>query len=63
MPNRDLEPPRRLAPQTTQVRPDLIRPRNLPDSRVQPDNEYTRDRDSLFREPAAGARVQIPFSY
>jgi hypothetical protein len=64
MPNRSLEAPRGpFAPQTTQVRPDLIRPRNLPDSRVQSDNEYTRERDSLFREPAAGARMQIPFSY
>ncbi|HEY8613859.1 MAG TPA: hypothetical protein VIL69_21565 [Roseomonas sp.] len=64
MPNRSIEAPRApFAPQTTQLRPDLIRPRNLPDSRVQSDNEYTRERDSLFREPAAGARMQIPFSY
>jgi hypothetical protein len=64
MPNRSIEAPRGpYAPDTAQIRPDLIRPRNLPDARVQSDNEYTRERDSLYREPAAGARMNIPFSY
>ena len=64
MPNRSIEAPRGpAAPQTTQVRPDLIRPRTLPDARSQLDNDYTRERDNLFREPAAGARMNIPFSY
>lgn len=64
MPDRSIEAPRTpYSPETTQVRPDLIRPRTLPDARSQFDNEYTRERDNLFREPAAGARMNIPFSY
>jgi len=64
MPNRDIEAPRGpIQRETTQLRPDLIRPRALPDARNQFDNEYARDRDNLYREPAAGARMNIPFSY
>jgi len=64
MPNRDIEAPRAPTPrETTQVRPDLIRPRSLPDARGQFESDYARERDSLFREPAAGARMNIPFSY
>ncbi|MBP0444052.1 hypothetical protein J8J14_04610 [Roseomonas sp. SSH11] len=64
MPDRSIEAPRGpFEPETARLRPDLIRPRNLPDARVQSDNEYTRERDSLYREPAAGARMNIPFSY
>jgi len=64
MPNRSLEAPRgpTLRDETT-LRPDLIEPRNLPDGRVQPGNNYTERQDRLFRDPAAGARLNIPFSY
>ncbi|MBB5694033.1 hypothetical protein [Muricoccus pecuniae] len=64
MPNRSVEAPR--PPPTREaarLRPDLIEPRNLPDSRVQSGNNYTERQDRLFRDPAAGARLEIPFSY
>ncbi|MFC7736763.1 hypothetical protein ACFQX4_13095 [Roseomonas sp. GCM10028921] len=64
MPNRSVEAPRPPPPrETARLRPDLIEPRNLPDSRVQSGNNYTERQDRLFRDPAAGARLEIPFSY
>ena len=40
-------------------------PRSLPDSRRQSggNSSYTERQDRLYREPAAGARLEIPFSY
>jgi hypothetical protein len=62
MPNRSLQAPTDpRTRETTRLRPDLIRPRDLPNG--QPDNEFTERQDRLFRDPAPGARLQIPFSY
>ena len=66
MPNRSIEGPRAPAErQVTRLRPDLIEPRSLPDSRTQSggNSSYTERQDRLFRDPAAGARLEIPFSY
>ncbi|MCR0982447.1 hypothetical protein [Roseomonas populi] len=65
MPNRSIEAPRApTPPETATIRPDLIEPRALPDARTQSGtNNYTERQDRLFRDPAAGARLNIPFSY
>ena len=66
MPNRSIEGPRPPAErQVTRLRPDLIEPRSLPDSRRQSggNSSYTERQDRLYRDPAAGARLEIPFSY
>ncbi|MBI0537638.1 hypothetical protein D9599_18935 [Roseomonas sp. KE2513] len=66
MPNRSIVGPRApIERQVTRLRPDLIEPRSLPDSRRQDggNSSYTEKQDRLFRDPAAGARLEIPFSY
>jgi hypothetical protein len=64
MPNRSLEAPRQpYTGDAVRIRPEFIEPRRLPDTRAQPGNDYTQRQDSLFRDPAPGARLQIPFSY
>ncbi|MBP0494805.1 hypothetical protein [Roseomonas indoligenes] len=65
MPNRNIEAPRPPpAPETATIRPDLIEPRSLPDARTQSGTRgYTERQDRLYRDPAAGARLNIPFSY
>jgi len=64
MPNRSVEAPRQpFAPDTTRIRPEFIEPRRLPDTQGHSPNDYMTQRDSLFRDPAPGARLQIPFSY
>ena len=66
MPNRSIEGPRApVERQVTRLRPDLIEPRSLPDSRRQSggNSSYTERQDRLYRDPAAGARLEIPFSY
>ena len=64
MPNRSLEAPRGPAARdAARLRPDLIEPRNLPDGRQQQGNNFTERQDRLFRDPAYGARLEIPFSY
>ncbi|WP_426957385.1 hypothetical protein [Muricoccus radiodurans] len=64
MPDRSIEPPR--GPRTAEgprLRPDLIDPRSLPDSRRQSVDDFNDRHDRFARNPAAGARLDIPFSY
>lgn len=64
VPNRSLEAPRTpTAVARPELRPDLIRPRELPDTAMRGGGLYTDRQDRLYREPAAGARLNIPFSY
>ncbi|WP_376091540.1 hypothetical protein ACE7GA_21940 [Roseomonas sp. CCTCC AB2023176] len=64
VPNRSIEGPRSTAEAPRPVlRPDLIEPRDLPDQRSRGGGTFTDRQDRLFRDPAAGARLNIPFSY
>ena len=64
MPNRGIEGPSgpRAAERPT-LRPDLIEPRDTPDRQQRAGGAFTDRQDRLFRDPAPGARLQIPFTY
>lgn len=64
VPNRAFEAP--SGPRSVErptLRPDLIEPRDLPDRAGRGGGAFTDRQDRLFRDPAAGARLNIPFSY
>ncbi|MFT8244328.1 hypothetical protein [Roseomonas sp. BN140053] len=67
MPNRDLEMPRTAGSDDgrTTFSPSLIQPRETPGGgggTLGPD-DLARRGDRLFREPAAGGTLRVPFAY
>jgi hypothetical protein len=62
MPNRNIEAPRSTEIQRPTLRPDLIEPRRTPTGQTFQGDQYHRERDRLFDNPAAGARLMVPFS-